>query len=81
MLNKKTGARRENQIQRESAHEAEVEALPVCGVVDHWIIVAVRRFFLSIVKLSFKVASGIISIKTKCNIFLMNGFSQTFAEN
>jgi hypothetical protein len=41
MLNKKTGARREKQMQRESAHEPEVEVLPVCGVVDHWIIVAV----------------------------------------
>jgi hypothetical protein len=42
MLNKKTGARRGKQLQRESAHEPEVEVHPVCGVVDRWIIVAVR---------------------------------------
>jgi biotin transporter BioY len=47
-LSKKSGHRREKQIQRENEPEPEVEALLVCVVVDHWIIVVVGSFVLSL---------------------------------
>jgi hypothetical protein len=45
-LSRKTGRRREKQIQRENEPGQEVEALLVCVVVDLWIIVVVCSFVL-----------------------------------
>jgi len=46
-MNKMSGSRKERWFQRENGHEPEGEVLPVCGVVDHWIIVVVCEFCLS----------------------------------
>jgi len=46
-MNKMSGSRKERWFQRENGQEPEGEVLPVCVVVDHWIIVVVCEFCLS----------------------------------
>jgi len=70
-MNKTSGSRKERCFQRENGQEPEGEVLPVCVVVDHWIIVVVCEFclsslcplFISVVKVTLKTGSSKVPIQ------------------
>jgi hypothetical protein len=74
-MNKMSGSRKERWFQRENGHEPEGGVLPVCGDVDHWIIVVVCEFcllslfmsfiylYISLVKVTLKTGSSKVPVQ------------------